>query len=190
VVTYGAGARVDGATEFLVAMARRSVIEEYERVCLEVGAHAGLVDLSTLSVLNLFLAQSGVPAGDWLVVHMRPRYTSLVIMRGQDPVFFRNRPDTDGASLSDLVHQTAMYYQDRLSGQGFERVFLGGSGPEPGALEHVRQSLEQRLELTVDTIDPTKVASPADRIQSSPDDLDVLAPLVGMLLRDRGRVAA
>ena len=38
---------------------------EYERVCESVRAHAGLVDLSTLSLVNFLLAGGGA-AGDTL----------------------------------------------------------------------------------------------------------------------------
>ena len=67
-------------------------------------------------------------------MHLRPDYTSIVIMRGEHVIFFRNRPEGDETSIADLVHQTAMYYQDRLSGNGFARVFLGGSGRVMGPL--------------------------------------------------------
>src|SRR5262245_51210182 len=46
----------DGGGEFVVVMARQALVREYEGVCEELGLHAGLVDLATLSVLNLFLA--------------------------------------------------------------------------------------------------------------------------------------
>jgi type IV pilus assembly protein PilM len=184
-VSYSAGARTDEGQEFVVAAARRDIVEEYEGVCGAVGAYAGLVDLATLSVLNLFIASSSAPAGDWLVVHMRPDYTSLAIMRGEHVIFFRNRPEGDDDSLPDLVHQTAMYYQDRLSGQGFARVLLGGAGRVVGAVDVVRSSLEERLGVAVEPLDPTVGASLSDRILPTPDLGDILAPLVGMLLRSR-----
>ena len=62
-----------------------------------------------------------MPTDDWLVVHMRSDYTSIVIMRGGDVIYFRSKPEGDGDPFADLVHQTTMYYQDRLSGQGFSR---------------------------------------------------------------------
>jgi Tfp pilus assembly PilM family ATPase len=189
-VTHAPGRQGADGTEFIVALARREAIQEYERVCTDVGAHAGVVDLATLSVLNLFLGQGGVPDSDWLVVHMRPDYTSLVIMRGPHVIFFRSRQDADGDALSDLVHQTAMYYQDRLDGQGFARVFLGGSGRHPGAVDLARRSLEERLRVQVDAVDPLRVAPLADRIRPTAADRDVLAPLVGMLLRSRTRAEA
>jgi type IV pilus assembly protein PilM len=185
-VSYTPGARsVDGRSEFVVVLARRDIVEEYEHVCTDAGVYAGLVDLTTFSMLNLVLASSSVPASDWLAVHMRPEYTSLTIVRGADVVFFRNRPEGDQETLADLVHQTAMYYQDRLSGQGFARVLLGGSGRAPGAVHMARQSLQERLGATVEPIDPTIVAAPTDRVGVTEDLLDVLAPLTGMLLRTR-----
>jgi Tfp pilus assembly PilM family ATPase len=185
-VTFSPAARAaDGSTEFIVASARRDVVAEYEGICEELKIYAGLVDLATLSVVNLFLGGSEVPSGDWLIVHLRPEYTSIVIMRGPNIIFFRNRPEGDDASIADLVHQTAMYYQDRLTGEKFSRVFLGGTGRAFGAVETARRSLEERLDATVEAIDPTKSAALTDRISATPELMDVLAPLVGMALRTR-----
>ncbi|MEQ1572702.1 MAG: pilus assembly protein PilM [Vicinamibacterales bacterium] len=177
-----AGGRVSAA-EFLVALARRDVIREYESVCDEAGVYAGLVDIATLSVVNLFLASDGVPAGDWLLVHMRPEHTSLVIMRDEAVMFFRNGAEGEEGSLADRVHQTAMYYQDRLAGQGFTRVLLGGSGQTAGALDAARRGLEERLGVPVEAIDPTRAAALTNRIAATGDLADILSPLVGVLLR-------
>jgi Tfp pilus assembly PilM family ATPase len=186
VVTYAPAARgTDGGAEFVVLTARRDVIAEYEAVCDALKMYAGLVDVATLSVVNLFLGASGAPSGDWLVVHMRPDYTSIVIMRGEHVIFFRNRPEGDGTTIADLVHQTAMYYQDRLSGERFSRVLLGGGGRVPGAIETARRSLEERLGVAVEPIDPTQAARLTDRISITPDLMDILGPLVGMAVRTR-----
>ena len=64
---------------------------------------------------------------------MRPDYTSIAIMRGGDVIFFRNSAEGDERRVADLVHQTTMYYQDRLGGKGFSRVLVGGIGQAPGA---------------------------------------------------------
>jgi len=189
-VTYSQGMRAAGGAEFIVAMARRDIVAEYEGVCEEVGTYAGLVDLATLSVINLFAASPDVPPGDWLVVHMQPQYLSLAIMRGEYVIFYRSRPQGEEDTVSDLVHQTAMYYQDRLAGHGFTRVLLGGTGRVPGFVDTARRSLEERLGVNVEPIDPTRAASLRDRITVTPELMDVLAPLVGMLLRTRREAVA
>jgi Tfp pilus assembly PilM family ATPase len=189
-VTYSAGKPPATGAEFIVVMARREIVREYEGVCDEVGAYAGLVDLATLSVINLFVASPGAPAGDWLIVHMQPDYTSLAIMRGEHVIFYRSRAQGDDDGLADLVHQTVMYYQDRLSGQGFARVLLGGSGRVAGLADAARRSLEERLGASVESIDPTRVVSLRDRIGVTPELMDGLAPLAGMLLRTRREAVA
>ena len=185
-ITYTPGIReAAGGAEFVVAMARRLVIEEYETVCGAAGVYAGLVDLATFSVVNLFLASGSAPVGDWLAVHMRPEYTSIAVVRGENMIFFRSRPEGEEESLADLVHQTTMYYQDRLAGTGFARVMMGGRGRMAGTLAQAKTSLEERLGVPVDTIDPTKFAALNDRIGVTPDLMDILAPLAGILMRTR-----
>lgn len=182
-VTYSPGAKTATGREFVVELARHDIVRDYETVCGNAGVYAGLVDTATMSVVNLFLASSRPPTGDWLLVHMRPGYTSLAIVRDGALIFFRNRPEGEGESLADLVHQTAMYYQDRLSGKGFARVLLGGRGEAPGDEDVARRNLEDRLGAKVDEIDPTQVVSLAGRLSAPADAVDMLAPLVGILLR-------
>ncbi len=184
-VTSSPGAQGADGNEFVVVAARREVIREYEGVCEEAGIEAGLVDLATIGVVNLFLSSGPAANGDWLVVHMRPEYTSIVIMRREDMIFFRNRAEGDEEELQDVVHQTAMYYQDRLGGKGFSRVLLGGLGKLPGAVDMARRDLEEHMGTQVEPIDPTRGASLTDRIQATPELMATLSPLVGMLLRTR-----
>jgi Tfp pilus assembly PilM family ATPase len=190
VISYSPSVRLaDGGRELVVVSARHDVVREYESACESAGLYPGLVDLSTLSTLNLFLAE-GTDGGDWLVVHMHPEYTSIAIMRGEHVIFYRNRPEDDEVSLADVVHQTTMYYQDRLEGQGFARVLLGGAGRTPSALPAARRSLEERLGVAVAPIDPTRDAPLTDRISATPELLAALAPLVGILVRTRREAVA
>jgi len=175
----------DGASEFVVTVARTDVIHQYEQACVMAGVHAGLVDLSTFSVINSILASASPPAGDWLLVHVTDTYLTLAVLRDQALLFFRNRSEETEGSLADLIHQTAMYYEDRLHGAGFARVVIAGAGRLPSGAESVRRDLEQRLRMNVEAVDPRTAAALQDRIAASPELLDVLAPLVGMLLRER-----
>jgi Tfp pilus assembly PilM family ATPase len=188
-VSYVRGLQAGGGHEFIVALARRSVIEEYEAICAEAGAYAGLVDLSTFNVINSVLAGPGVPDADWLLVNVAVDYASIAIMRGRSMIFFRNRGAEADGTLADLVHQTAMYYEDRLSGAGFARVILAGAAgtgaPHAGDIDEVRRSIGERLTTAVEMVDPRAAAALTDRITAAPVLLDTLAPLVGLLLRDR-----
>ncbi len=181
--------------EFIVSVARRNVVAEYEGICAEAGAHAGLVDLSTFNVINAVLAAGTAPTADWLLVNIAADSASIAVMRGPHLILFRNRAaDTEG-TLADLVHQTTMYYEDRLEGGGFARVVLAGATSAGAAqaadVERLRRSLEERVATTVEPIDPRAAAGLTDRITATPTLLDTLAPLVGLLLRDRdGRAAS
>jgi Tfp pilus assembly PilM family ATPase len=186
-VSFAPGVRgADGSQEFIVVMARRDIVEEYERACAAAGAHAGAVDLATLNLINAVLGapRESAPEGDWLLLNVTPEYSSLALLRGPDVIFFRNRLAEDEGSLTDLVHQTAMYYEDRLGGHGFSRVVLAGAAAnEAERFEHVRRSLEERLGTHVQLVDPRPAVRLRDRIAASPDLLDTLASPVGMILR-------
>ncbi len=189
-VTYVPGIELpDGGREFVVVLARRDIVEEYETACSAAGAQAGIVDLATLNVINAVLAGSRAVPGDWLLVHVTPEDATMAILRGSDLVFFRNRAADGEGSLADLVHQTAMYYEDRLSGSGFTRVVLAGAGSSGAGggrdAEYLRRALEERLAIRVDGIDTREAAAVTDRISASPELLDALAPLVGLILRER-----
>lgn len=190
-VTYSPGARLpDGGREYVVAVARRDLVQEYEAACEAAGAHAGIVDLATFGLVNAALAAEPRIAGDWLLVHLTPQYGTLVILRGDEVIFYRNRAEGSDESLADMVHQTAMYYEDRLGGTaGFTRVMLALRGLDgaPG-LGAVRAEIEGRLGVQTESVATERVAGFADRIAADPGLLNTVAPLVGVLARARAAV--
>ena len=112
-------------------------------------------------------------------------------LRGDDVIFYRNRAEGSDESLADLVHQTAMYYEDRLGGTaaGFKRVMLAGTGPLEGrGLESVRREIEGRLGVRTESVAADRIARFTDRIAADPDLLGTVAPLVGLLARGRAAV--
>jgi hypothetical protein len=64
-------------------------------------------------------------------------------------------------------------------------VLIAGGARLPGGAESVRRGLEERLKVSVESVDPRNAAGLQDRIGASPELLDVLAPLVGILMRER-----
>jgi len=198
-VSYQPGFKAPDGQEFIVSLGRRSIIEEYENVCADAGAHAGIVDLATFNVINAALAemsneQQPRPAAepDWLLVNVAADYASIAIMRGANLIFFRNRATDSEGTLFDVVHQAAMYYEDRLQGAGFTRAFLTGSAAaqarQSADIDDLRRHLQDRLQKPIEAVDASRAATLTDRITVSSALLDTLAPLVGLLLR--GRAAA
>jgi hypothetical protein len=180
-----AAALAGGGREFLVTVARRDIVESYERVADGAGVHAGLIDITSFNQINAVLA-SGQVSGDWLLVNVASDYATLAVVREGTVVFFRNRTTGGIGDLPDLVHQTAMYHEDRLGGGGFARVVLAGGavlGDEEA--ERFRRLLEERIGMQVEPIDFRPAVEFRDRITPSAELLDTLAPAVGILLRDR-----
>jgi Tfp pilus assembly PilM family ATPase len=175
-------AGVQGSTTTIAALvARRDVISEYEAVAGAAGIHAGLVDLASLNVMNAIIGAGAAAAGDWLLVHLASEATTLAILRGDQLMFYRHRTAVDEEPLGALVHQTAMYHEDRLGGGAFERVWLSGGG---GA-DTVRDEISRRLGVPADTLDIRNAAAAGDRFDVSLDLIDALTAPVGILIRDR-----
>jgi len=185
----------DSGRTFVVTLARLDIIRQYEEMTAAIGAHAGVVDLASFNAVNAVLAADAArtrvatmasPAdGDWLFVGTAPESQSLAILRGDTLVFFRSRPTGSDDRLSDLVHQTAMYYEDRLGGTGFTRVVLAGGAAWSG--DAVRQGLTERLGAPVVSIEPRHLVgfggAGFDDLQPAAAEA-LIAPL-GILLRER-----
>ena len=186
-VSWIPGIAIDGGgREFVVSMARRDVIQSLENACAAAGVHAGLVDIASFSLINAQLAATGTSGGDWLLVHVSADSVTLAVVRGGDLVFYRNRALGAESDLTDLVHQTSMYHEDRLGGGGFSRVVLAGASMA-GAdqAERLRRGIEQRVGGRVELVDVRAAATMRDRIGASASLLDALAAPVGVLLRER-----
>lgn len=185
-VTFSPGAPLEGGgREFVVVVTRRDVVREYEAACEEAGAHAGLVDLASLNVINAVLAGRVRAAGDWLLVHVTSHCATMAILRGGDLIFYRSRGEDTEGNLSDLVHQTAMYYEDRLGGTGFSRVVLVGGGAAYAGMESgewLRRSLEERLHTSVQMMKSDGVHF-ANRVGVDQASFDLYSPLIGLLQR-------
>jgi type IV pilus assembly protein PilM len=176
-----------GGREYLVTLGRRDIIESYMKACTDAGADAGLVGLASLNLINAALASGAqTTAGDWLVVHVAPDYATLAIVRDKDLIYFRTRQLENEGDLADLVHQTAMYHEDRLSGARFARIVVSGASARGvDASERLRRGLEERMGVKVEALDFRGTAAMRDRISAGAELLDALAPAVGVVLREQ-----
>ena len=97
--------------------------------------------LSSFSLVNCFLAAGRVPTGDWLVVHMRPDYTSIAhhARRRRDllpqPARRGRRP----------VHRPRAPDDDVLPGPAVRRRVFAGAGRWDGAHGHRRRERAPRV---------------------------------------------
>ena len=178
-VSYFPAHASSGHATFAAVAARRDVIAQYESVADAAGIHAGLVDLSSFNVMNAVMAAGAAANDDWLVVCLAPEGTTLAILRGTQLMFYRHRPSVDAEPLSALVHQTAMYHEDRLGGRKFGRVWLSGA-----ASEQARREISERLGVRAEPVDVRPAASLRDGAASA-EVLETLAAPVGVLLRER-----
>ena len=177
-----------GEQEFVVAVARREVVEEYEQVCARAGAHAGLVDLVGFNLINAALLPETVPdPGDWLLVHVASGATTLAVVRDGQPLLFRHVAQ-DGDRIADLVHQTAMYYEDRLGGGVLARALVTGEAlvdERTPAGDTVRRVVEERFGTAVEPLAARLTSLLPDPGGADPALLDALAAPIGVLLRER-----
>ena len=175
----------DRGRTYVVTLARRDIVRQYEDVCAAAGAHTGVVDLASFNLINAVLAGNAPAGGDWLLVNTTPDSQTLAIMRGDTLMFFRSRPIDGDEQLPDLVHQTAMYYEDRLGGAGFARVVLAGGAAWSG--DALRQSLADRLHAPITAIEPKTIAGFAGRAFENlqPAAAEALLAPLGLLLRER-----
>jgi Tfp pilus assembly PilM family ATPase len=168
-------------TTMATVVARRDVVSEYEAIAGALGIHAGIVDLASFNVMNAIIAAGGDGAGDGLLVHLAPEATTLAILRGGSLLFYRHR-GADEEPLGALVHQTAMYHEDRLGGGAFARVWLCGGR---AVSAEARDQISGRLGVPIESVDVRPAATLAGQSVAAPDLLDALVAPVGALLVER-----
>lgn len=183
-ITYSAGTvTADGGQEFVVSLMRRDIVEEYEGICGGAGGHPGVVDLASFSQLNAILSEGTGGDADWLLLHVAQGYSTVAVVRRGQVILFRNRSADADSTLAALVHQTTMYYEDRLDGAGFGRVFFAATAATATVEDTaaLRDSLQSRLGVAVNPIRLARYGTDASGSDTPPDL--VAAPL-GLLLRE------
>ena len=131
--------------DLLVALAPKSVVEEYETLFEPLDIHAGMVLPSTLAALNLL-----PPAeGDTLFVKVAPDCVTTTVFQNQRVQFYRRVTDV---SLYDAVYPTVLYYQDKLGGNALNRMLVCDYDDED--LQRPFDEIREKLGLTAIHIGP------------------------------------
>lgn len=188
-VSWTPGVADASGADYVVTVARQDIVTDYEQAVAAAGVQVGLVDLATFNLINLVLAgdAAGSSRGDWLLVHVTPDASTMAIVRDGALLLFRHRPVDGEGSLADLGHQTAMYYEDRLNGQGLGRAVVAARDVGPsvqGDLQALARSLEQRVGKAVFEIDPRALVRIAAE-SATGGERAAIAPAIGVLLRER-----
>lgn len=184
-VAWSRGGPQDGATTLVVSASRRDIIREYEAVCTGAGLHAGTIDLATFNVMNMALisgGHDGLP-GDTLLVHVAATYASIALMRDGALIFFRTRQNDAAEPVADVVHQTRMFYEDRLNGRGFARVLLV-AGPDVADRETLSHNLGSLFDAPVSSLTLDGIVSFSDRVSANEQVIGQIAAPAGIVLRE------
>jgi len=139
--------------------------------------------------MNAVIGAGAAAPADWLLICLAQEATTIAILRGAQLMFYRHRAALDEEPLSALVHQTAMYHEDRLGGSAFARVWLCGAALAVGGADRARRDISERLRINAEAVDIRPAAGLRDRVAAAPDVLDALAAPVGVLLRERKAAA-
>jgi len=142
--------RGPGGVSVLAVLLPKSVIDDFEAVFGGFGVHAGLVELSTFSLVNSYkgvLGREMGPAAEYVVANVTATYFSFAIFRGEQLLFFRCKAfamgtgdDGDDACIRLLKRElqtSLLYYRDKLEGKALERVYLRVVDLDRGAVSEV-----------------------------------------------------
>lgn len=185
-IAWSRGGAHEGAHTLVVTAMRRDIVREYESVCAGAGLHAGTVDLATFNVMNLALIAGGPEnrlPGDSLLVHVTATYASIALMRDGALIFFRTRHNDAAEPVADVVHQTRMFYEDRLSGSGFARVLLVAGADVPDR-DTLSRNLGTLFEAPVSSLTLDGVVSFSERLGASETLVGQIAAPAGLVLRE------
>jgi type IV pilus assembly protein PilM len=136
----------DGSLEIVAAVARQSIVREYEDLAASLNSHAAVVLGSTLATLPLLEER-----GATLLVRMSGRTLTTVIVQGENLAVYRSgEMHADIGVLEpqlilDEIFPAIAYYQDTWKGM-VDRVRLSGFGARE---EMFREALSEEMKVTV-----------------------------------------
>jgi hypothetical protein len=179
--------------DFLVTLAQRTVLFQYERLLTRMNRLPGLVDLESFSLVNL-LARSpemnGSDKGDWALVNAGPGYLTVLFFREGSLCFYRSKAVADEEKSPDRLHPAlrrelascAAFYREHLSGSALTRAVLRTSNGESRFLPGL---VQEELTCPVTLLDPGKVVALPPGSDPADPRWQVLAPAIGAALGRR-----
>ena len=180
----------DGSLKLLVAIVKRDVRAQFERLFEPWGAVPGVVIPSSFGLVNF--CHWSIPRGhndssESMVVNFSEAYISMVIFRGTEIIFFRTKELGAGFSGQSILevalrelNSSYIYYKERLGGNGLEMVYVGGISPR---LAELKSQLRENFEFQVETINPWGAMKLDEGVSIDKGKLSRLAATIGLLVR-------
>jgi len=158
----------NGKHRVLTVCIHKEVLAQYEEAFQKLGIHAGYICLSSFATFELLsklepdLGQRSV-----LLLRVRPSGVSSLIAQEGRVVFFRQTDIDEEASVAalatsraaglpdlfDEIHPCVTYYQDKLSSQPLDKIYVACPQDPPAA---VLSSLSERFRSPVLNLDPLR----------------------------------
>jgi type IV pilus assembly protein PilM len=179
----------------LAVLTPRSVMEEFEGVFTSLGIHPGLVDLSTLSLLNFYrpvLERESENGSECLLANISGGFMTFVIFRGRQMVLFRSKPFAAGVPddggegalrlLKRELQTSLLYYREKLEGRQLSRAYLRILDLDGAAVSRIFSDQPEIEEVAV--LDPRRIMDLDGRLTGEQGDrmLQRLAPALGATL--------
>ncbi|HXI04111.1 MAG TPA: pilus assembly protein PilM [Candidatus Saccharimonadales bacterium] len=186
--------------DVLAVLTPRAIVEGFESAFTSLGIHAGLVDLSTLSLLNLYrpVIDADIRNGaECMAANVSGGFVTFVIFRAGRMVFFRSKPfplgvieGGEAASLRMVrreLQTSLLYYREKLDGRELARTYLRVVEHSPEAVAAIFNEQPEIAE--VDWIDPRRVIDVNGRMSGEQGEklLQRLAPALGATIGRESR---
>ncbi|HET6372861.1 MAG TPA: hypothetical protein VFG76_06115 [Candidatus Polarisedimenticolia bacterium] len=181
-----------------------SIIEEQESIFQAHGIHAGLIDLSSFSLVHLYrsIIEQEVPAGgDFMLLNMCPEFFAVLIFRAGHLIFYRcktfaadveRRLEDDYRLARREIQGSLVYYQEKLDGKELSRIYTRVVGLEPSRVASLFEGVS--VAAVPEVIDVQRAVNISGRLlamgpERAGEILQRLAPAVGAALGRNGREA-
>lgn len=182
---------VEKKSNILVALIKKDILEQYEKIAKSVDASIALVDIPFLNFFNYVRTMSEsalLTQKDFLIINHNGAYLTMGLFSGGDLSLFKcrmliHKPTGNAGEYKNEIlkelHPLVMYYFDQIGGNSLKTVFIKAGNDALPAI------IQERYGFTIErpTLkDKIVIESP---FNLSIDDLDSHLPLAGLLLGRR-----
>jgi hypothetical protein len=150
------------------------VVSQYEELLSGLGFHVGVVETSSLSLLNLWqtVADKEIPASsDYFFINAEEHYFSVILIRNRVPLLVRTLGQrTSGSNgnglyqLDDVVREivpTLIFHREKLDGSVPTKVYYRSLRPDLPELPTV---LEEQFGAPVEHFDLLRVVAMGEKL--------------------------